>query len=268
MVKFTAEQQRDMIRRVGAHFAKLGLKTKLLLGDVGDGKHGLDFIQPTLDDPQAMRYVGAISFHSWGGASPQQYAAWADIAEKHNLPLLVGEVGYDSNWQTVGNYIHSWYYALQEMRLYQDLLLYARPRGTMQWEYTGDYGLAQVEQRNGKTIITPYKRFWLIKQLAGLTPEDADVLATNSSDGQVLMTAFRGATGGKTVYTLHIANLAATRPATLAGLPAEITRLHRVQTTAGDSYKPMDPLTAKDGQVKLDLPAQSLTTLTTAEPEK
>jgi hypothetical protein len=43
---------------------------------------------PAANDPEALRYCGAIGFHSWGGAKPGQYAAWGDLAERLKLPLL------------------------------------------------------------------------------------------------------------------------------------------------------------------------------------
>ncbi len=58
-----------------------------------------------------------------------------------NIPLLIGELGVDAAAYHTPDYIQSFYYALQELKMYQEILLYARPRGTMQWEFTSDYPL-------------------------------------------------------------------------------------------------------------------------------
>ena len=43
-----------------------GLATKMLLGDTSDAT-AMDFILPAMRDPEALRHVAAVSFHSWRG---------------------------------------------------------------------------------------------------------------------------------------------------------------------------------------------------------
>lgn len=140
--------------------------------------------------------------------------------------------------------------------MYQELVLHARPRGTMQWEFTSDYGTVKVE--GGKLV--PTVRFWFVKHFCNLTPPKAEVLATRSDHPKVLLTAFRGESQ---TYTLHIANLGAARPATIAGLPAEVKSLRAVQTSGSDSFKELSPVVAENGVVTVSLARQSLLTLTT-----
>jgi O-glycosyl hydrolase len=99
-VGFTAATHRDEIRRVGAHLASLGLKTKMLLGDTANPRDSHRFVLAAAADPAAMRYVGAVSFHSWGGATPEQYGAWGDVAQWLRLPLLVAEAGRPPSTRT------------------------------------------------------------------------------------------------------------------------------------------------------------------------
>jgi len=254
-VKFSAEEHRDAIKRLGAHFASLGLKTKMLLGDTCHARGSHTYALPAANDPEAMRYAGALSFHSWGGATPGQYAAWSDLADKLKLPLLVAELGVDAGaWRSRAYDTAD--YALREVRMYQELVLHARPRGTMQWEFTSDYGTVKVE--GGKLV--PTVRFWFVKHFCNLTPPKAEVLATRSDHPKVLLTAFRGESQ---TYTLHIANLGAARPATIAGLPAEVKSLRAVQTSGSDSFKELSPVVAENGVVTVSLARQSLLTLTT-----
>ena len=136
----TAEEHREAIKRIGARFAKLGLKTKLLLGDVAGPRGTHVFTEPAAADPEARKYLGAVSFHSWGGATPEQYGAWADLAERLKLPLIVAEAGPDAGaWQTKA--YRTFPYAVREMVHYQELLLHARPQSILYWEFTGDYSL-------------------------------------------------------------------------------------------------------------------------------
>ena len=89
-----------------------------------------------------------MGFHSWGGGTPEQYAAWGDLAEWLGLPLLVTELGVDAAaWR--GRTYDSFHYGLREVRMYQELLLDARPQGTMQWEFTAFAG-----EREGRRVYT------------------------------------------------------------------------------------------------------------------
>ena len=261
-VRFTPEEHRDAIKRIGAHFERLGLRTKMLLADVTNARGTHTYALPTANDPEAMRYVGALSFHSWGGATPAQYAAWADLADRLTLPLVVGELGVDAGaWR--GRTYRSFHYGLREVRMYQELVLHARPRATMQWEFTGDYGTVDVvRDAAGKAKLVPHARFWFVKHFCDLTPPKAEVLATASDHPKVLCTAFRGEADGQTVYALHIANLGAAREATLTGLPAELKRLRAIRTSAADSFKELPPVEVAGGELKVGLAAQSLLTLT------
>jgi len=254
-VKFTPEEHRDAIKGIGAHFKKLGLRTKMLLGDVTRCRDNHPYVEPAAAEPETMRYVGALAFHSWGGATPEQYAAWGDLAERLKLPLLVAELGVDASaWR--GRAYDTFHYALREVRMYQELLLYARPQGTMQWEFTGDYSTVRVE---GDRLV-PTVRFWFIKHFCDLTPPGAFALATTSDHEEVLFTAFRGK---PRILTLHVANFGAARPVTITGLPAGVKSLRAIRTGATDSFKELPPVSVEGGVVKATMAPQSLLTLTT-----
>ena len=95
-VGLTPESHLEAIKRIGAHFRKLGLKTKMVLGDATGPKDTHKFVLEAAADPDALQYVGAVAFHSWGGGTPEQYSAWGDVAEWLNLPLLVTQLGVDA----------------------------------------------------------------------------------------------------------------------------------------------------------------------------
>ena len=262
-VLLTAEEHRDAIKRLGAHFAKLGLRTKMLLADATSFRRSLGYAEPAAKDPEAMKHVGALAFHSWGGGTPEQYGAWADLADRLKLPLLVAELGVDAGaWR--GRTYRSFHYGLREVRMYQEILLYARPQGTMQWEFTADYGIVLEEkQPDGSVKLVPHARFWLVKHFCNLTPPKASALTTASDHPQVLFTAFSGTREGKTLYTLHIANFAASRPATVTGLPAQVAALRAVRTGREEAFKELAPIPVEGGAARIALAPQSLLTLTT-----
>jgi O-glycosyl hydrolase len=262
-VWLTPEEHRDAIKLLGAHFAKLGLKTKMLLADATGPRGTQTYAEAAANDPEAMKYVTAVAFHSWGGASPQEYAAWGDLAKRLRLPLLVTELGVDAGaWRTRS--YDSFHYALQEVRMYQELLLYARPQGTMQWEFTSDYGICKVEKdANGNETVVPTVRFQFVRHFCNLTPLHSDALTVSSDHDKVLFTAFAGDENGRRVYTLHLANLGPARKATVKGLPPEITRLRAIVTDETRAFEELEPVTPRNGSLEMELPALSLTTLTT-----
>jgi O-glycosyl hydrolase len=249
-VLLTPEEHRDAIKSLGRRFAQLGLKTKLLLGDATGPAGTHKWALAAANDPDVRPFIGAVAFHSWGGGTAEQYKAWGDLAEWLNLPLLVTELGVDPFAYRSGMY-DSYDYGLHEVRMYQELLLHARPQGTMQWEFTADYGLVK---ENGAEL-TPTPRFWLVKHFTDLTLRDSDAIETASSRKDVLVTAFTkdGA------YAVHIANLGTSREATIDGLPAGSWRV--VSTTEAEPFRDLAPLTASGGSLKLSLPARSLLTL-------
>lgn len=260
-ILFTAEEHRDAIKRMGAHFAMLGLKTKCLVGDTGNARGTHQYALPTVEDPEALKYVGAVSFHSWRGASPAQYEAWAELAERLKLPLICNEAGPDP-FAYQGARYRSFAYAMQEMVHYQELLMHARPQAIVYWEFTSDYSLmASDRSQQGQLAIT--ERFCLQKHWCDLTPAGSEALGVTNDQDAVLATAFR--LGEASDYTLHLANPKWEREVTIEGLPRTVQALRVVRTAKGQFYKALETVPVKDGRVKLVLPTESLTTLTTLE---
>jgi O-glycosyl hydrolase len=251
-IGFTGETHRDMVKRIGAHLESLGLKTKLLLGDTANPRDTHRYVLPTAADADAMRYVGAVSFHSWFGGSPAQYRAWRDVARWLDVPLVVGEAGVDPGAYRNRTF-DSYAYGLGEMRQYQELLRDAQPQTLLFWEYTEDYGLA-FPDAGGQVV--PTSRFWLMKHFANLTPMHSEGVASTSDQPDVLVSAFvkDGA------IAVHILNTGPAREATVAGLPAG--RWRSVATTETVDWA---EAAIADIAAPLALPARSFVTLVREE---
>jgi len=251
-VGFTPEGHTDQIKRMGAAFRKMGLKTRMVLGDAVPARDTIVFALDAAADPEAMQYVGAVAFHSWGGATPQQYAAWGDLAEWLNVPLLVTELGVDSAaYET--NVWDTYHYGLREAQFTQEMLINARPQGTQFWQYTDDYALARLRPDG---TVEPTARFWLMKHFTDLTPLKSEALATASDQAGVFMTAFRKGSS----YALHIMNRGGAREASLAGVPDGNWQV--TESTETSQYRQQKRASAAESAVRLALPARSLVTLT------
>jgi len=251
-IGFTAATHRDEIVRIGAHLASLGLRTKMLLGDTANPRDSHKFVLAAAADPEAMRYVGAVSVHSWGGGTPEQYGAWGDVAGWLHLPLLVAEAGVDPGAYKNATY-DSFSYGLREAAQFQDLLRYARPQALIYWQFTEDYGLVHVGAANA---IEPTPRYWLMKQFVNLSPAKSEVVGTSSDRPDVRLSAF----ARKDALVVHVLNLGPGCEASLSGLPSG--PWHTVTTTESSGYQEADAK-IEDGAapLRLHLPARSLTTL-------
>ena len=250
-VGFTPEGHTEQIKRMGAAFRKLGLKTRMLLSDAVPARDSIPFALDAAADPEAMQYVGAVAVHSWGGAAPEQYAAWGDLAEWLNLPLLLDELGVDSS-ASESNQWDLYHYGLREAQYMQESLLYARPQGAQFWQYTDSYSLARLRPDG---TVEPSARFWLMKHFTDLTPMKSEALATASDQNGVLMTAFRKGSA----YALHILNRGGARAATVTGLPDGDWQV--TESTEARQFQQRRAGAAK-GSLSLELPPRSLVTLT------
>lgn len=253
------EEHRDWIKALGPYLARLGLKTRLLLGDATK-KDNVAFIAPAAADADAMKYVSAVAYHTWS-KGPDEFRAWRDAARRLGLPLLATEVGTDAQAYKDGSYGTRHYFA-NELRMYQQLLLDGEVQAVLEWEYTKDYSIVDLKKGpDGKDVPAPTPRFDMIRQFASATPRPAIALGTSSNHPDVLLTAFTDKASGKRLV-LHAANLAEPRKATITGLPADLTILQAQCTRWGAVAADMPPVPVRAGQAQLDLPPLSLITLT------
>jgi hypothetical protein len=247
-VGLTPETHLEAIKRFGAYFRKTGLRTKMLLGDATGPRDTHRFVLQAAADPDALQYVGAVGFHSWGGGTPEQYAAWGDVAEWLHLPLLVTELGVDAAAYYTRSY-DSYDYGLREAQMTQELLEYARPQGTQFWQFTNDYSLVRTRPDGA---VEPTPRFWLMKQFTDLTPHGSEGLASSSDQKDVLVSAFRKGDA----FAVQLLNMGAARTAVLQGLPSGDWRI--TESTEISQYQQKPAIRGAN----LELPARSLVTFT------
>lgn len=258
-IKFTLEEHRDAIKAFGAHFKKIGLKTHQLLGDVSNPRVPLSYVQAALDDPEAMKFVGALSIHSWGGGTPEQYGAWSALAKKLNLPLFVAEAGVDPGAWNHGAY-KSFDYALREMAHYQDIFRYAQPQAVLYWEYSGDYSLLAGDRKGvgGDTERFALQRHWLDFVRPG-----SAALEVSGMSAFVQLNVFKLGTE----HTLQLSNTGWPRPVVIGGLPAGMRFLNVFQTSRGKQMELRQPVKVEAGVARFEMPAQAMWTLTDRRPE-
>jgi hypothetical protein len=258
----TAQEHAEMIKTFGPYFASRGLATKLALGDTSDA-NPVDFIEPALHDPEAAKYIAAVDFHSWRGCTDEILAKWLAAARQLNVPLIVAEGSTDAAAWRYPQIFAEQQFALYEINLYLRILAVAQPRSILQWQLTSDYSLLAGGGAFGDNgPVRPTRRFWNFKQLAS-TPERSFALPVHCDGPNLTCAAFGNIAEG--IYAVHMVNNGAARPATLAGLPANVKELRVwiTDTTRGMEEEARVPVV--DGKAELKLDATSYTTVISAQ---
>jgi hypothetical protein len=258
----TAREHASLIKTLGPYFASRGLATKLLVGDTGDARP-IHFIDDAINDPEAAKYIYAVSFHSWRACTEENLNAWSANARALNVPLLVAEGSTDAAAWRYPQIFFEQMFALREIELYERILSIAQPLSILQWQLTADYSLLAgggVFRDNGPLRTT--QRFWNLKQLAA-TPPNVFYLPVKCDRPGLTCTAFGDIAKG--VYAVHVVNTGGARPTTITGLPAEVKQL---QVWVTDSQRGMQegariPVTSGKAQFTLD--QTSYTTLVSAQ---
>ncbi len=251
----TPAEQTEEIKRLGAFFAARGSPTKLVLGDTGDPT-GFNFINDAMADPEAVKYIGAVSFHSWRGGTPEQFARWGAAAKTLGVPLLVAEGGMDSDAYRYQALLLEPWYARLEISEYIDICRYAQTLSILQWQLTENYSLL-TGGRNGQPLA-PAQRFWQLKQL-GLTPAGSAALPITCDRSGINCCAFADAAKG--TVAVHLVNNGAKRTAIVGGLPAGLTELRVYVTDAARGLQETGRVPVAGGTARLTLDATSYTTL-------
>ncbi len=246
----------------GKAFAKVGLKTKWLLGDTSSGTTFPTYANAILSDPATLPYLGAASFHGWDSlsASDYSYRAIASLAKKHGKPVWCLEAGYDaqlykeepSTWDT-------WDNALKVAQSYARYLGVAEASVIDYWQYRGDYPLV------GGDGTVPYPAYRVIEMYTqAFAPGTKIVAITGGTDGVYTVAGLAPTTGKLRVL---IVNMGGTATVMLTGgrVGAKYAASVRTrETTEPPASRPLTPVIAADkaGRAALTVPPRSVATLT------
>jgi hypothetical protein len=257
-VKVTAEQHDELIKGLGAYFVAHGVKTKMLLGDNSDAT-SYQFITNALNDPAALPYIGAISFHSWRGCDDITLQKWANAAKQINVPLIVGEGSIDAQAWGYPQIFEESSYAIQEIELYIRLLRICQPLSILQWQLTADYSpLIGGGIFGNNEPLHPGQRFYNLKQLAS-TPPNLSAIPAICSGTNIYCAALADNTKG--IYTLHLVNNGSSRMVTISGLPANIKTWQLYLTNKKSNDKQTHSIDIKDGVILFKAQSESFYTL-------
>jgi hypothetical protein len=262
-VRQTPAEHIQFIKAMGPQLARVGLTTKLLLGDTAHGTPAaLEFIRPALADPTTHPYIGAIAFHSWRGCTADVLPRWAEAARQLGVPLLVTETGPDAHLHEYPSVRLEPWFQLQEIELYVRICALAQPATIMEWQLTTDYSVLSGGGVYGEAgPLKPTQRFWNLKQL-GATPPGAFALPLAADRRDVTAAAFGDLLHGQ--YAVHLVNRGAERHGILTGLPASVSTLRRFTTDATRGMEEGEDISVRNGRAEFTLLPASYTTLLNA----
>lgn len=261
-VLHTAQEHADFIKGLGAHMASRGLSTKMLLGDNSDATT-FDFILPAMNDKEAHKYIGAVSFHSWRGCDDETLRKWGDAARKLNVPLIIGEGSTDAAAWRYPQIFKESTFAFYEINLYTRICAISQPLSILQWQLTSDYSVLWGDGVFGSDgPLRPTQRFWNLKQLAE-TPGQSFALPFTCNKDELNCAAFGNIARGK--YAVHIVNNGASRRVTVKGLPSSVSTVKVYVTNSEASMEEVKGVRNEQGSVSFEIPPISFLTLFAGE---
>ncbi|MFO0914728.1 MAG: hypothetical protein U0795_17350 [Pirellulales bacterium] len=259
-VRQTAEEHRAFILALGRELAAQRLSTRIMLGDTANfTRRSLDFLGPAIEDRETHAYIGAVAMHTWRGNADEDLEGWVTSADKLQVPLLVTEGGVDAHAHEYPDLFREPWFQLEEADLYVRICNRAQPSSILHWQMTADYSLLSGRGIYGtEGPLRPTQRFWNMKQL-GSTPAGAISLPVTSDRTNVACAAFGDRKSG--MYLVHVVNRGGKSAALVNGWPREVTSLRVLTTSRDKGMEPGEAVEVVDGEAKIDLDAESFTTL-------
>ena len=258
-VVHTPQEHCDFIKEFGKYLSDRGFKTLMLLGDNSDA-NTFDFILPALNDPEARRYTGAVSFHSWRGCDDETLAKWTGASRRLNLPLIIAEGSTDAAAHQYSQIFNESTFALYEINLYTRLCAQCQPLSILQWQLTSDYSILWGDGIYGSQgPLRPTQRFFNLQQLAR-TPSNAFSIPALTSGENVNVAAFTKKSTGESA--VHIVNNGASRKAKITGFP-ETDGTAIVYVTNSEQNSEAMCLPVENGSLTIDMPGESFITVIT-----
>jgi hypothetical protein len=257
-VRQTGREHSELIKTLGGHLASLGLGTKMLLGDNSDATT-YEFTTPALEDMEARRHIGAVSFHSWRGCDDWTLSIWADIARELNAPLIVAEGSTDAAAHGYPDIFLQPAYALNEIDLYVRIAALCQPLSILQWQLTADYSvLAGDGIYSTRGALRPTQRFWNLRQF-GSTPRGSFHLPVGCDKSDVHCAAFGDIANG--IYSVHMINNGAGRQVVLSGFPDGVKQLRMFVTDRNRGMEEGSRAQVTDGKARFTLDPTCFTSL-------
>lgn len=243
---------RDVMKVVGKRFKDEGIQTLLFVPeDIGwlGGVEGMT--KPTLDDPDARQYVGAVAVHGYDldGIKPNSPSAntWQTMynwGAPYNIPLWMTETsGFKNDWNGAMDLAEAIYTAL-------------RHGNVSAWVFWAMSEPTITEYNLVSSSLQKSKRYFTSKQFYKFIRPGTVRVEASSTDENVAVIAFKHpVTNKSTILLLNVGSSDKLVRVKGAGLP---TQLEAYRSSATEDCKTIGEF---NSDKLLTLPANSITTL-------
>ena len=256
--RISGDALHDMIRATGEMFEHHNIQTKIVAPTTPHPSEMVSMLQPTLDDPVARSYLGAVDFHSYTMTSGHYEQALENV---RNVRERMSHVGlnlpiYDSEMAGYCREPHTWYYAWEMLIQYIYLL---REDVSMLIPNIGDNncGDRYGGERGPRSYI--FEHFFNHLPV-GSRRVDADLSVT---DNNIVSAAYFTPTGS---IVIHIVNKSSSsKPLRISGLSGFDSARRYKTDQSQQTFVDMGDMPISSGSLNLTLTPRSITTLVTGE---
>jgi len=184
MTLFTPGETIDFIKLAGPRFAKAGLKTTFLWGDTSSTKPTVDFASKIAADPEIVKYLGPLSFHSWWSENipDSEFERIAALAKEWNRPVWCTELGHDAVAHRTEDYNINWDYAFRFAKISHRVFKYSESEVSMFWTWQNNYEIMSAD------TLTKYPVYYITRHQTDHW-NNVQVVDAKSSDSELLSLA-------------------------------------------------------------------------------
>lgn len=254
-VLLNGEQYARIIKLTAGKLENLGFgNIKWLAGDTSNASTLLPFVQYQLQDEECRPYIGAISYHSWdvNGISTEILENIYTLGKQYNLPIWIGEVGYDAMLYTKPEFneiITSWEGASRLGLNYYKNIAYAGASNLFYWQYQWDFNLLDI-------YGNLYPSYYFVKQLNETLLEGMTVVGVKGD----LSTINAIASYKKDKFTVNIWNTADGETAVnVDNIPNGL--YHRISSSSRAVYD-VTTISVNQNKTVVNMPPKSMVTMT------
>lgn len=178
---FTPEETIVFIKMAGQRFENLGLKTIFLWGDTSSTKSTVPFASAIAADPDVVKYLGPLSFHSWWSESEPNsvFEEVQNLAKIYNRPVWCTELGHDAVAHQTPGYNLNWDYAFRFAKISHRVFKYSGTEVFLFWTWQKGYEIMSVD------TLTKYPVYYLTRHQTDFLNK-VQLVESQSSDAEIL----------------------------------------------------------------------------------
>jgi hypothetical protein len=253
-VIFSPEATIAFIKKAGKRFREEGLKTSFLLSDASTPKVSYEFATMIMADSTIWKFLGPLSFHSWGAErmSNTEYERVAALGKALNRPVWCTELGHDGSAHRIKGVFETWDYGFRFAKISSRVMKYTQAEVTMYWTWQNDYPIMSTD------LKTNYPSYYATRHFTDYLNTGTQIVNSLSSDPELFVICGIHENETRVIQLINTKKV----PVKVNIQGFDSKSIEMVTTTESINWeenKKIKP--AKKGIIKLDLKSESINTL-------